>query len=124
MKIYFDGGCRPNPGNMETAVVAGGTTYHRTDHGCGDNNDAEWLALIDALNVARDLSVSDVTLFGDSATVIGHVNGESRRLPSRFHDYHAKFSELVSGLHRVRIRRVARTQNLAGISLVRLHGRL
>ena len=122
MKIYFDGGCRPNPGNMETAVVAGGTTYHRTDHGCGDNNDAEWLALIDALNVARDLSVSDVTLLGDSATVIGHVNGESRRLSSRFHDYHAKFSELVAGLDRVRIRRVVRTQNLAGIALERLHG--
>ena len=24
IKIYFDGGCRPNPGRMETAVVTGG----------------------------------------------------------------------------------------------------
>jgi ribonuclease HI len=26
VKIYFDGGCRPNPGNIETAVVAAGIT--------------------------------------------------------------------------------------------------
>ena len=28
IKIYFDGGCRPNPGKMETAVVTGGAAEH------------------------------------------------------------------------------------------------
>lgn len=48
IKIFFDGGCRPNPGRIETAVVARGITYYRRDCGVGSNNDAEWLALIHA----------------------------------------------------------------------------
>lgn len=121
MKIYFDGGCRPNPGRIETAVVAAGRIYHRTDHGSGDNNDAEWLALIEALNLVRDLCISDVILLGDSATVIDHASGASRRVLPRFQTYHAQYRTMVAGFDRVRIRRVSRTQNLAGIALERLH---
>jgi ribonuclease HI len=123
VKIYFDGGCRPNPGTIEVAVVAGGRLYHRADLGHGDSNDAEWLALIEALVVARDLGIADVTLLGDSATVVAQASGASRRLAPRFSQYHARFGVLVAGLDRVRIRRVPRTQNLAGIALARLHGR-
>jgi len=124
VKIYFDGGCRPNPGKIETAVVAAGRTYHRADHGCGDNSDAEWLALIEALNLARDLCISDVILLGDSAAVVDHASGASRRILPRFYSYHARCRALVAGFDRVRIRRVPRTQNLAGIALERLHGRI
>ena len=69
MKIWFDGGCRPNPGVIRTAVVAGGRTLQRGDHPPGDNSDAEWLALLDAVAVARQLGLSDVVLLGDSARV-------------------------------------------------------
>jgi ribonuclease HI len=124
VKIYFDGGCRPNPGRIETAVVAAGKTYHRQDHGCGDNSDAEWLSLIEALNLARNLCVSDVILLGDSATVVNHANGVSRRLLPRFMPYQARFRELAAECGHVRIRRVSRAQNLAGIALERLHGRI
>lgn len=124
MKIYFDGGCRPNPGKIEIAVVAAGRIYHRADHGYGDNNDAEWLALIEALGVVRELGIADVILLGDSATVVGQAKGASRRVAPRFRPYHARFGALVAGLDRVRIRRVPRTQNLAGIALERLHGRI
>ena len=120
MKIYFDGGCKPNPGRIVTAVVAGGRVWHRADHGSGDNNDAEWIALLEALTIARDLSLSDVTLLGDSATVFDHANEASRRRTPRFDEYLVKFRALSSGLERLRIRRIARTQNLAGIALARL----
>jgi ribonuclease HI len=124
VKVYFDGGCLPNPGRIETAVVAAGRTHHRADHGYGDNNDAEWLALIEALNVVRDLCVSDVILLGDSATVVDHVSGASRRVAPRFREYHARFQTLAAGFDRVRIRRVPRTQNLAGIALERLRSKI
>ena len=33
MKIFFDGGCRPNPGAMEVAAVARGKVYRGTGLG-------------------------------------------------------------------------------------------
>jgi ribonuclease HI len=119
MKIWFDGGCRPNPGVIETAVFAGGVVYHRADRGQGDNNDAEWLALLDALAVARDLGTRDVVLLGDSAMVIDQVRGRARRVPARFGGYLAQFQSLAAGFDRVRVRHVARSHNLAGIALSR-----
>jgi hypothetical protein len=41
LKVYFDGGCRPNPGVIEVAVVARGATYFFDDLGCGTSSDAE-----------------------------------------------------------------------------------
>ena len=117
MKIWFDGGCRPNPGVIRTAVVAGGRTLQRGDHPRGDNSDAEWLALLDAVAVARQLGLSDVVLLGDSALVVGQARGTARRAPRRFHGYLAQFHAAVAGFDRVRVRHVARSHNLAGIVL-------
>ena len=52
LKIFFDGGCRPNPGKIEVAVVARGVTYFFDDLGSGTISDAEWLAFRVALRVA------------------------------------------------------------------------
>lgn len=40
-KLYFDGGCRPNPGTMEIAVVVGGEAHVQPDMGIGSSMDAE-----------------------------------------------------------------------------------
>lgn len=124
MKIYFDGSCRPNPGSMRTAVVAGGRFYHKEDVGYGDNNDAEWLALIHAVEVACSLEAQEVTLLGDSALVVNQATGKAACRDSRFASRLVEFQALVVGFHRLRIRRIGRSQNLAGIALERLFGRL
>ena len=121
MKIWFDGGCRPNPGAIETAVVAGGRVWHRTDHGRGDNNDAEWLALLDAMAVAHDLGLNDVVLLGDAMMVVHQASGAARRVPPRFRDYRARFQGAAAGFARVRVRQVGRAHNLAGIALQKGH---
>ena len=122
VKIYFDGGCRPNPGPLRTAVVAGGRTYHQHDLGEGDNNDAEWLALIHALHVAHSLGAMDIVLLGDSALVVSQASGAAACRSQRFRHRLEEFRALAAGLGRVRIRRIGRSQNLAGIALERLHG--
>ncbi|HMN54813.1 MAG TPA: ribonuclease HI, partial [Sphingopyxis sp.] len=77
-KIYFDGGCRPNPGPMEIAVVTGGVATIERDIGAGSSLDAEWLALLAALRLARARALADFVLLGDAAAVIAQAAGRGR----------------------------------------------
>ncbi len=119
IKIYFDGGCRPNPGQMETAVVARGITYHQPDCGIGDNNDAEWLALIHAMQIARSIGPRDVVILGDSAFVVARANGHAKCRSAPSQSYLETFRVLVADFKLIKIRKIARTQNLAGIALAK-----
>lgn len=116
-KIYFDGGCRPNPGAMEIAVVAGGVAEIDHDAGTGSSMDAEWLALIAALRLARARGLADFVLLGDAAAVIHQANGVALARGSAARHL-AAFRELA-GDGEPRVRHIKRTQNLAGIALAR-----
>jgi ribonuclease HI len=115
LKIFFDGGARPNPGAIEIAVVARGEAHIRRDIGHGTSMDAEWMALIHALEIARSLGSRDTVLLGDAAAVIAQAGGAARcrgagvRHLARFRD--------LAGAQPPRIRYIKRTQNLAGIAL-------
>jgi ribonuclease HI len=119
LKIYFDGGCRPNPGKMETAVFARGVAYFQHDCGTGTNNDAEWLALIHAVEVARFIGARDVVMLGDSALVVAQANGTAKCRSPELRTHLEKFQSLIGDFERVRVRKIPRTQNLAGIALAR-----
>lgn len=124
VKLFFDGSCRPNPGRIETTVVAAGRTWHCADYPAGDNSDAEWLALLAAMAAAREVGAVDIVLLGDSALVVNQASGRAPCRDARFRDRLEQFRALAATFARVRIRRIARTQNLAGIALERLHGKL
>jgi ribonuclease HI len=122
MKVYFDGGCRPNPGTMEIAVVVGGRAIVLPDAGIGTSMDAEWLALLHALEVAQSFELSDFVLLGDAADVVAKANGRIKcRGPAAEHN--ARFQALVGTGPKPRVRYIKRSQNLAGIALARLHPR-
>ncbi|MGQ2931436.1 MAG: reverse transcriptase-like protein [Sphingopyxis sp.] len=122
IKIYFDGGARPNPGTIEIAVVCGGTPHIERDAGRGSSLDAEWLALIAGLRLARARGLEDFILLGDAAGVVAQANGTVRaRGGAAVHL--AAFRALVGDGPKPRIRHVGRAQNLAGIALAKLHGR-
>lgn len=121
MKVFFDGGCRPNPGEMEIAVVAGGQAHVRRDIGHGSSAEAEWLALIEALRLARTLDAPDFVLLGDALAVIRPATGAARCSSSAMRHYRS-FLELA-GECAPAIRYVSRSQNLAGIALAKLHPR-
>ena len=122
-KLFFDGGCRPNPGPIECAVVRKGVTHYRHDLGDGSNNDAEWLAAIHALEVAAHSGDRDITLLGDSTLVVTQANGTARCRSPELEAHRARFAALASDFDRLRIRHIGRTQNLAGIALAKLHPR-
>lgn len=122
LKFFFDGGCRPNPGAMETAVVVRGVAHIERGLGHGSNMDAEWLALIHAMRLAQSLGETGILLVGDSATVVGQANGRLKCRGGNVQHLET-FRSLTSGAKPPPIRHIKRSQNLAGIALARLHGR-
>ena len=122
MKIFFDGGCRPNPGRIEAAVVVRGVPYLFDDLGHGTNSDAEWLALICALELAKSLYLTDIELIGDALEVIQQARMVVSTGRAK-HGHAAKFLALIAGKPLARIRWIKREQNLAGIALAARHPR-
>ena len=122
VKIFFDGGCRPNPGAMEVAVVAQGETNILRDIGYGTSGDAEWLALIHALKIAQSLGTTDFVLLGDSASVVAQASGKAKCRGAALVN-RAAFLALMPDGTPPRVRHIKRSHNLAGIALARLHDR-
>ena len=123
LKVYFDGGCRPNPGPIEVAAVVRGQTYIRSDLGHGSNGDAEWLALIHALEVAQATGAATFELLGDSRNIIAQATGTAPARTANDKAHLACFGALAAGNAPARIRWIKRAQNLAGIALAAQHER-
>lgn len=122
VKVFFDGGCRPDPGTMEIAVVAAGRTIILPEIGQGSSTDAEWLALIHAIEVALALGLSDFVLLGDAADIVAKANGTVKCRGSALHHLE-RFRALQIAGARPRVRHIRRSQNLAGIALAKRHPR-
>lgn len=122
VKVFFDGGCRPNPGPIEAAVVIRGVTHLFDDLGTGTSNDAEWLALIRGLELAQAAELRDIELIGDALDVIKRAQRvlKTGHAVSR-HEEELKL--LLEKARPARIRWIKREQNLAGISLAARHPR-
>lgn len=122
VKIFFDGGCRPNPGTMELALVSRGKTRIVRDLGYGTSMQAEWLALIAALRLAHAQDLGNFVLLGDAVAVIDQASGRTRARAAHA-DHLATFRALAADGPPPGIRHVKRSQNLAGIALARVHDR-
>ena len=117
VKIFFDGGCRPNPGQMQFAAVVRGVVHHVADLGHGSSEQAEWQALLHALRVAKTVGERDIILLGDAVGVIAQANGTAKCRNAASLE---QFQMEVANFDRVRLRYIRRNQNLAGIALGKL----
>lgn len=122
VKVFVDGGCRPNPGPMEAAVVMRGVAHFFDDLGIGTSQDAEWLALIRGLELTQAAGLRDVELIGDALHVIRSAQSvfDTGHATSR---YEETLKLLMARGRPAKIRWVKREQNLAGIFLAARHGR-
>ena len=123
LRVFFDGGCRPNPGKIEVAAVARGVTYRQGDVGEGGSEEAEWRALLHAVEIALALGGADVELVGDSRSVIDQASGAGKCRDVRMQQHLAAYRSAISAIPRVRLRHVLRSKNLAGIALAKGHPR-
>lgn len=117
VKIFCDGGARPNPGQIEVAVVARGTAYFFDDLGHGCSSDAEWLALLKALDVAHSLGLPAFDLLGDNRGVIDQASGTAPCRTPAARNHLARFHAAAVLSPPRRLRWLPRHQNLAGIAL-------
>ncbi|KPF86031.1 hypothetical protein IP81_19355 [Novosphingobium sp. AAP83] len=108
---------------MEVAAVVRGQVFIRDDIGHGGNSDAEWEALLHALEVAQSLGLEHFELLGDSLPVIARANGGVHGRSDGDLAHYARFLTLCETLRPARIRWIKRNQNLAGIALAARHGR-
>lgn len=109
---------------MEAAVVVRGVVHLFDDLGRGTNTDAEWLALIRALELAQTLGLERPELIGDALPVIRQANlAQAHPQTTGSPPVPDTFLPLVAAVSPARIRWIKREQNLAGIALAARHPR-
>jgi ribonuclease HI len=89
---YVDGGSLGSPGPAGIGLVidgsAQGTIKIKKRIGHQDNNVAEYVALLEALQFAVDLGASTLHVFSDSEVVVKQMTGEYSCRSSRLYSLH------------------------------------
>lgn len=112
--IYSDGASRGNPGPAAVAVKImdkKGAVVKRFSKFLGrrTNNEAEYEALIIALELARNFTESYVHCFLDSELVVKQLNGEYRVRSLRLEGLWLKIRELQQHFHEVSFNHISRS---------------
>lgn len=112
--IYFDGGCKPNPGKMEICVVIDDESIMDKNVGMGTNNQAEWLSLIVALSESINRGYKDLVIYGDSQLVVNQASGNWKIKNQELRNFYDRFVTLKKMFNSVNIQYVPRDRNKAG----------
>ena len=113
--VYFDGASRGNPGpaavgwllvNSDGIVAEGGETVGRRT-----NNQAEYEALVRALEAARDLGLDEIDVRGDSELIVKQVRGEYDTNNPDLRERRVTVRELLSRFDRWSLEHVPREIN-------------
>ncbi len=118
---WFDGSSHPNPGKMGIGAVlqspSGDITKICCAAGQGDNNVAEYLALIALLEEAARIQPDKLAIYGDSQIIINEVSNAAipGALPFQNHRRHAM--QLIRQLKEVTLTWIPRKKNTAADAL-------
>jgi len=121
--VHVDGGARGNPGRAAAACVItspGGELLgeHTQLLGVTTNNVAEYRALLLGLQQARELSVSEVEVIGDSELIAQQVLGHYKVRKESLRPLHAEAMQALDEFQRWSIRTVPRELNARADALV------
>ena len=79
VSIYIDGASRGNPGDSGIGIIFRDSTNNFKEFkkyiGVGTNNNAEYTALITALEIAKSNNFNKINVFTDSQLVANQING-------------------------------------------------
>src|SRR5437667_10811256 len=100
---YVDGGSRGNPGPAGVGVVIDGAESGRITItkwiGRQDNNVAEYLALLEALQCAVALKARKLHVYSDSEVVVRQMQGEYTCRSARLYSLNWICRKLARSLH-------------------------
>lgn len=124
---WFDGSAKPNPGACHLACILKGkenVVYHRTQFiGYGDSSDAEYQALITALElISQIVPCSEshrVLLRGDSQVVINDVLGPDHKASKKLDSYRKRARALIAAFPGITLQWIPRHQNTEVDELMR-----
>ncbi len=112
---YVDGGSLGNPGPSGIGVVIGGSTLGTIRIakwiGHQDNNVAEYVALLEALQYAVRLSARALHVFSDSEVVVRQMRGEYACRSPRLYSLHWTCRKLARSLDFFSISHIRRENN-------------
>ena len=121
MKLYVDGGCRPNPGTMAVAVTdKNGNILVKKLLWEGTNNEAEYLAVLEALRYAKQNNINEVTILTDSQLVERQLNGFWSINEEHLQSYWKRVKLYMEKFKTVEINKIPRNKNPAGKILEKL----
>ena len=120
--IFTDGASKNNPGPSSIGVVIKdqqGQTISRISKaiGHGTNNQAEYKAVIAALEEAIRLGARQVRLNSDSELVVRHLQGKYRVKNAALKPLYQRVTQLLDNLENFTIRHIPREQNEEADSL-------
>ncbi|RKD94904.1 ribonuclease HI [Halopiger aswanensis] len=113
--VYFDGGSRGNPGPAAIGwvIVTGDGIVAEAGERIGraTNNQAEYEALIAALEAARDYGFDEVHIRGDSELIVKQVRGEYDTNNPELREKRVTVHELLSAFDEWTLEHVPREVN-------------
>ncbi|MEM0348930.1 MAG: ribonuclease HI family protein [Candidatus Caldarchaeum sp.] len=113
-EIYVDGASRGNPGpaGIGYIIKIGTQSYkHREYIGVATNNQAEYRALITALEKALQLGVKKAYVYSDSELLVKQVTGTYRIRNTTLSSLHRKLQQLLPSFEEFKIKHVDREEN-------------
>ena len=115
LTIYTDGGARGNPGPAGLGVVmyADGKIIKRHSRYLGKttNNQAEYRAVIDALQHAQEMGAKEIDLVMDSELIVKQLNREYRVKDKELGQLFVQVWNLTLGFSKFTVRHVRREHN-------------
>ncbi|GAB6879171.1 ribonuclease HI [Halorubrum gandharaense] len=113
--VYFDGACRGNPGPASVGwclVTSDGVVAEGGERiGRATNNQAEYAALIRALEAADDYGFDEVDVRGDSQLIVKQVRGEWNANDPELREKRVRVRELLERFDRWSLAHVPREIN-------------
>ena len=114
--VHTDGAARGNPGPAAIGVVIedeeGRTVYEASRAlGVRTNNEAEYLALLTALEYLKDIRPAEVEFLLDSELVVKQILGQYKVKEPRLQALHGQVIMLLNAVKKFKFRHVRREDN-------------
>jgi len=114
-EIYIDGASRGNPGSSGLGVLIKHNegNIHKVKRflGIQTNNQAEYEALIAALNSAKELQLNHLKIRTDSLLLANQINDKWRVKDAKIAVLHKKAQELIKDFVHVEVKHIPRELN-------------